>query len=64
MRLRGVILLATVGGNAALLAQAKPDTGTIAIVGATLIPMDRERTVPDQIVLVRDGRIVAVGPAD
>lgn len=37
--------------------------GTVAITGVTVVPMDRERTVTDQTVVVRDGRIVAVGPA-
>jgi imidazolonepropionase-like amidohydrolase len=36
----------------------------IAIVGATVVPMDRDRTLPNQTVLVRDGRIAAVGPSD
>lgn len=34
-----------------------------AFVGVTVIPMDTERTLPDQTVVVRDGRIVAMGPA-
>jgi len=34
----------------------------LAIVGATVIPMDRERTLADHTVVVRDGRIEAVGP--
>ena len=34
-----------------------------AIVGVTVIPMDRERTLPDHTVLIRDGRIAAVAPA-
>ena len=36
--------------------------GVTAFVGANVLPMDRERVLPDQTVLVRDGRIVAVGP--
>ena len=34
-----------------------------AIVGVTVIPMDREQTLPDHTVLLRDGRIAAVTPA-
>lgn len=34
-----------------------------AITHVTVVPMDRERLVPDQTVIVRDGRIAAVGPA-
>jgi len=36
----------------------------VAIVGATVIPMDSERVLPNQTVLVEGQRIVAVGPAD
>jgi imidazolonepropionase-like amidohydrolase len=34
-----------------------------AFTGVTVIPMDRERVVPNQTVVVRDGRIASVGPA-
>jgi len=34
-----------------------------AFVGVTVIPMDRERTLPNQTVVVTDGRITAMGPA-
>ncbi|MBW3627830.1 MAG: amidohydrolase family protein [Gemmatimonadetes bacterium] len=37
--------------------------GTVAFVGANVIPMDRERVLENHTVLVRDGRIAAVGPA-
>jgi imidazolonepropionase-like amidohydrolase len=35
----------------------------LAIVGATVLPMDRDGELPDTTVLVAGGRIVAVGPA-
>jgi hypothetical protein len=35
----------------------------IAFTQASLEPMDRERVVPDQTVVVEDGRIVAIGPS-
>ncbi len=35
----------------------------VAFVDVTVIPMDRERSLPHSTVLVRDGRIVAVGPS-
>lgn len=35
----------------------------VAFTNVSVIPMDRERVLPHQTVLVRDGRIVAVGPA-
>lgn len=37
--------------------------GLIAILHATVIPMDRERALPDQTVIVADGKIVTIGPA-
>jgi hypothetical protein len=41
---------------------AQKDPGrVIAIEGVTLVPLDSVRIVPDQTVLVRGGRIMAVG---
>ncbi|HYP53361.1 MAG TPA: hypothetical protein VEQ42_07465, partial [Pyrinomonadaceae bacterium] len=40
---------------------AKPQA--VAFVGVNVVPMDRERVVTDQTVVVRDGRIAEVGPA-
>lgn len=40
-----------------------PGQGLIALVGANVIPMDSERLLANQTVLVRGDRIVAVGPA-
>ncbi len=34
----------------------------LAFIGVTVVPMDRERELPDETVLVQDGRIAAVGP--
>ena len=39
-------------------------TGVAAFVNVTLVPMDRERVVPGQTVIVRAGRIDEIGPAD
>jgi hypothetical protein len=39
-----------------------PVTGAYAITSATVIPMDRERVLRRHTVLVRDGRIAALGP--
>jgi imidazolonepropionase-like amidohydrolase len=36
----------------------------VAFVNVTVIPMDRERTIPRQTVVVRGNRIVAIGPTD
>lgn len=56
MRLR--IVLAVI---ASLLASTTPWAETIAIVGVNLIPMDRERVLRDQTVIVSDGRITQIG---
>ena len=37
--------------------------GVVAIVDVTVIPMDRERRLPGQTVVVRGDRIVELGPA-
>lgn len=34
----------------------------MAFVGVTVVPMDRERVIENQTVLVRDGRIAEIGP--
>lgn len=36
----------------------------VAFVGVTVVPMDRHGVLNNQTVIVRDGRIAAVGPAD
>jgi imidazolonepropionase-like amidohydrolase len=36
---------------------------TIAIENVNVVPMDREAVLPDQTVMVRDGKIVSVAPA-
>jgi imidazolonepropionase-like amidohydrolase len=54
------IAIATAGG-----AQTGKGGGgpTMAFVGVNVVPMDRERVLANQIVLVRNGRILSVGPA-
>ena len=52
---------------AALLLSAPAVKGAdsvVAFVNVTVIPMDRERTIPRQTVVVRGHRIVALGPTD
>ena len=39
-------------------------TAIVAFEGVTLIPMDRERLLPNQTVVVRDGRIAEIASAD
>ncbi|HEX2217865.1 MAG TPA: amidohydrolase family protein [Gemmatimonadales bacterium] len=42
---------------------SKPADTLTAFVGVTVIPMDRERRLPGQTVVVRGDRIVEIGPA-
>jgi imidazolonepropionase-like amidohydrolase len=49
-------------GSAAQAVEGAPQ-GTTAFIGVDVIPMDRERVLEDRTVLVRDGRIVRIGPA-
>ena len=44
-------------------APAKTPPGTVAFVHAAVVPMDRERVLRDQTVVVVDGRIAALGPS-
>lgn len=41
---------------------ASADPAPIVLQGATVIPMTGERVLPDTTVVIRDGRIAAVGP--
>lgn len=43
--------------------QPQARRGTVAFVDVAVVPMDRERVLRDQTVVVVDGRITAVGPA-
>jgi imidazolonepropionase-like amidohydrolase len=56
--LPAVLVLGALG-----LAGAQGASSTVAFVGITVIPMDRERVVPGQTVVVSEGRISAMGPA-
>jgi len=55
--------LAAILAPAAAAAAPAPKAGAYAITGVTIVPMDRERLIPDQTVIVRNGRIAAIGPA-
>lgn len=63
---RPVSLLALALATAALVAPPvgaqQPSAAPVAFVDVTVIPMDRERVLERQTVIVRDGRIAAVGP--
>ena len=40
-----------------------PAVGAVAFVDVTVVPMDRERALPHQTVVVEGGRVVSLGPA-
>ncbi len=42
---------------------AAPAADTVAFVNVTVVPMDSERVIPDQTVIVHSGRIAEMGPA-
>jgi imidazolonepropionase-like amidohydrolase len=43
--------------------EIQPAAGTYAFTNVSVIPLDSERVLRDQTVIVRDGRIAALGPA-
>jgi imidazolonepropionase-like amidohydrolase len=64
--LRTAALFMLVAAHAATVASAqdiRPPAATYAFTNVNVIPMDAERVLPDQNVIVENGRIVAVGPA-
>jgi imidazolonepropionase-like amidohydrolase len=44
-------------------AQQVAEQGTIAFTNVNVVPMDSERVLEDQVVVVKEGLITAVGPA-
>ncbi|MEX2466515.1 MAG: amidohydrolase family protein [Gemmatimonadota bacterium] len=60
------VLVAMLLGAGMVACQGTPvaEPGTTAFVGVSVLPMDRQGVVPDQTVVVVDGVITAVGPAD
>src|SRR5262245_14344582 len=59
----GLISLFVVALIAPAIAQEAGKQAT-AFVNVNVIPMDRERVLKDQTVVVRDGRIAELGPAN
>ena len=60
---RVAIAAAAVCACPAPAAPRKPASATVAFVHTAVVPMDRERVLADQTVVVVDGRIAALGPA-
>lgn len=61
--LASVVALGCSTGGERAGSNVRAEKGDIAIVGVTVVPMDRDGTLKDQTVLVRSGRIVEVRPA-
>jgi imidazolonepropionase-like amidohydrolase len=59
----GCVLVGSCRSESRQQPQQRGAAGDIAIVGATVLPMDREGALRDHTVLVRGERIVAVAPA-
>ena len=57
----GVVV--AVAACAAYLPQPQAQTPSIAFVGVTVLPMDKDVAIPDQTVIVRDGKIASIGAA-
>ena len=68
-RPRRLALVALIPALAAVVAAAREPqprpqpAGGVAFVGVTVVPMDRDRLIPDQTVIVQGERIIALGPA-
>jgi imidazolonepropionase-like amidohydrolase len=58
-----VLATAAAAATAAVLAQAPTDTSTIVFTDVAVIPMDRQRVLEAQHVVVQGGRIAGIGPA-
>lgn len=56
------IAVSAVCAFTAAAASPKPPSKSVAFVHANVVPMDRERVLRDQTVVLVDGRITAVGP--
>ncbi len=62
MKILSALLLALAQLLNPTMASAQTDPSAIAFTNVTLVPMDSERVVPGQTVIVGEGRIQAIGP--
>ena len=58
-----VVLLAAVLFCPLVYGEPNSKTQPIAFVNVNVVPMDSERIIADQTVLIQDGRIRAIGPS-
>jgi imidazolonepropionase-like amidohydrolase len=59
-----VALVCLLSAGCAISQDTDTSESAIAITHVNLIPMDRERVIPDQTVIIQNGRIASIGPAD
>jgi imidazolonepropionase-like amidohydrolase len=59
-----LLIAVAIAGSEAAVAWHSPTQRVLAITNVSVIPMDHERVVAHETVIVRDGRIAAVGPTD
>jgi imidazolonepropionase-like amidohydrolase len=57
-----IVTTFAIAGVAAAIATPRHEPRALAIMNVTVIPMDRERVLAHQTVIVRDGRIATIGP--
>lgn len=62
-RTRVIGFIVAIAASAATIAWSAPRAHTLAITNVTVIPMDRQRVLPHETVIVRDGRIASMGQA-
>lgn len=58
------LLLVLVTFNPLFVTHAEPQQQAIAFTNVNVVPFDRERILPGQTVVVRDGRIAEIGSAE
>ena len=61
--LASILVAAESGATPPASTTAARADSVVAIVDVTVVPMDRERSLPGQTVVVRDGKIAQIGPA-
>jgi hypothetical protein len=59
-----IFVLCSIGSSAGSPPQCLPSSNIFAFLHVNIIPMNREAVLTDQTLIVCDGRIAAVGPAE
>ncbi len=58
-----VVLALAIPARCQSVGESRSGNNAIAFRDISVIPMDTERVLPDQTVVVRNGKIVEIGPA-